>query len=147
MDLEAGPLEQRPVVLPARLADPDLRLRAEQPQEICADLQAARAAERLHRNHALLHQRGGTRAEYQDLHRLVVGLQTVDRQVGLGRARLHALLFGASHAFEQRHLAVVAVIHPHPEVDLVGVLVRYEQLRDAQDRILGRHRHRGEQGR
>ena len=44
--------EELPVVLPARLADPDGGVRADLLQEVCADLQAARAAERRWRDAA-----------------------------------------------------------------------------------------------
>ena len=48
VDREAGALEQRAVVLPAGIADPDLRAGREPAQEIGADLEAAGAAQRLH---------------------------------------------------------------------------------------------------
>ena len=146
IDLEAGTLEQRAMVFPARVADPDLCRRAQVPEEIGADLQSARAAQRLHRDHALVLQRRRIRPEHQRLHGLVVGLQAVDRQVRPGRALQRLLLLDLAHAGEQRHLAVLVVIHAHAEVDLVRVLVRDVELGDAEDRVLRRHRHRGERG-
>ena len=58
-------------------------------QEVGADLQAAGAAQRLHGDDAAFLHDAAVGAEYQLLHRLVVGRDAVDRQVGAA-ARLSA---------------------------------------------------------
>ncbi len=52
VDREAGAFEQRAMVLPAGIADPDLRAGREAAQEIGADLEAAGAAQCLHGDRA-----------------------------------------------------------------------------------------------
>jgi hypothetical protein len=47
-DRESGVFEQRAVVFPARVADPDLRRAGQAAQEIGADLETAGAAQGLH---------------------------------------------------------------------------------------------------
>jgi hypothetical protein len=49
IDNEAGALEQRTMILPARIADPYLRAGRELAQEIGADLESARATQCLDR--------------------------------------------------------------------------------------------------
>src|SRR6202795_4881569 len=48
------------------------------------------------------------------------------------------------HAFEHRDPAVVVVIHADAEIHFLRALVGDEGLGDAEDRVAGRHRHRGE---
>jgi len=138
---EPGGFEELPVVLPARLADPDFRIRADALEEIGADLQAAGAANRLHRDGVLVF-----RAKDELLHGTVIGGEAVDRQVVARRRGLEALALRAPHAFEERHLAVVVGVDADAEVHLPGVFVGEERLRDAEDRIARRHRHLSEQG-
>ena len=86
------------------------------------------------------------RAEHQLLHRAVVRLQAVDRQVAARQRVARELLFRAPHAFEQGNLALVVVIDADAEIDVAGARIRVERLRDAQDRVTGRHFNAREQG-
>src|SRR4051794_1866248 len=85
VDLEAGVLEQRAMILPARLADPDLRGRIDPTQEIRSYLEAAGAAQCLNRDYAIVLARLAVRAEYQLLHGAIVFGQTIDRQIAACR--------------------------------------------------------------
>ena len=116
------------MILPAWLRDPRLRIRRDPAQKIGTDLQSAGSSQSLHRDHPILPGRRTFGSEHQGLHRAVIGGQAVDGQVA-ARGRLFGELgLRAAHAFQQRHLTVVVVIHPDPEIDLVGVLVGVEGL-------------------
>ncbi|MDF2975268.1 MAG: hypothetical protein K0R61_5718 [Microvirga sp.] len=93
VDLEARGLEELAVVLPARIADPHLRPRLDELQEVRADFQAAGAAQRLHGDDAL-----GLLAENECLHRAVVGREAVDRQIAARCRAFQALAFRVAHA-------------------------------------------------
>ena len=135
------------MVLPARVADPDLRARRDLAQEIGADLQASRATDRLDGDDALLPDGGELFAEDQLPRRAVVGGETVDRQVIARRRGFQALAFRAPHAFQQRHLARIVVVDADAEVDLLRVRVGDVRLRDAEDRIARRHGNLGKERR
>ena len=143
--LEAGLREQRAVVLPARVADQHLGVGAELLQKVGADLQPARAAQRLHRGHAALRDDVGIGAEHQLLHRVVVGGNAVDRQVAARLRRVHQRLLGRLHAGQQRQLAVLVEVHADAQVDLVGVGVGGKLLVQTQDRVAGGHFDGGKQ--
>src|SRR4051812_38874595 len=132
------------MVLPARLADPDRGIGADLLEEVRTDLQAAGAAQRLHGYHPLFHQGIRRLAEDQFLDGLVVRGNAVDRQVAPWRRGLEKLGLGALYTLEQGNLAVVVVINPYAEVDLLRVRVGDKSLGDAEDRIARRHRHGGE---
>src|SRR5205085_10824478 len=88
VDLEAGALEQRAVVLPARVADQHVRVGVQALQEIGAHLQAARAADRLHGGDAPGLDGGAVGPKYESLDRTVVGGDAVDGQVAARLRRL-----------------------------------------------------------
>ena len=134
------------MVFPARIADPDIGAGVDPPQQIGADLESAGAAERLHRDHAALLERGAVGAEQDFLDRAVVGLEPVDRAGSCGARGRGKLLLGAAHAFEHRHFAVVVGVDADAEVDFVGVGVGVEGFGDAQDRVVRRHFDGGEKG-
>ena len=144
---EPGGFEELAMVFPARVADPDLRERRDLPQEVGADLEPARAADRLDGDDALLPDRGELFAKDELLHCPVVGGETVDRQVIARRRGFQALAFRAPHAFQQRHLARVVVVDADAEVDLLRIRVGNVRLRDAEDRIARCHRHLGKERR
>ena len=54
VDGKAGALKQCPMVLPARIADPDLRFRDEATQQIGTDLERTGTAKRLHSGQPLV---------------------------------------------------------------------------------------------
>jgi hypothetical protein len=92
-------------------------------------------AERLHGDDATFLQRGAVGAKYERLDCLVVDRQAIDRQVRPGLAARASLAFDFPHALEQRHFAVVVVINPHAEIDLVRIAVGDERLGDAEDGV------------
>jgi hypothetical protein len=137
IDLETCPVEQRAMVVPGRVADPDLGLGCEPAQEIGAELESTGAAERLHRHRAPGCDAFSVGAEQQRLHRFVVGREAIDGQIRARRCLVGKIAFGAPHALEQRHLAGVVVVHTYTEIHLVGIGVGIERLGDAEDRVAG----------
>jgi hypothetical protein len=134
---EARALEQRPVVLPARIADEHRRPGADALQEVRTDLEATGAAERLDRGDTPLGDDGALGAEHQALHGLVIGRDAVDRQVA---ARLRRRQDGALrllHALQQRQLAVVVVVDAHAEIDLPRLRVGGELFIESKNRVAG----------
>ena len=88
LDREAGAFEQRAVVLPARVADPDLRVRA----RCCCRKSAPTFRPPVPPSACTVTtrpvlDRRAVGAEHQRLHGLVVGGDAVDRQVAARRAR------------------------------------------------------------
>src|SRR4029077_4136855 len=104
VDLEARVLEERTMILPARLADPDLRSQGDTAQKICADLQAACATQCLHSHHTVFLPCRTLGAEYQRLDRTIVLGQPIDRQITARRRAVYELPLGATHALEQGNL-------------------------------------------
>ncbi len=138
VDHEARALEQRTVVFPARIADVDLCAGREPAQEVGADLEAARAAERLQRDHAAGLYDLAVGAEHELLHGLVVDGDAVDRQIARGAHAGGHLVLGAADALQQRQLAAVVVVHADAEVDLARIGVGGVGLRNAEDRVARR---------
>ena len=147
VDLEARVLEQGPMVFPARITDPHLRVRQQSPKEIGADLQRSGAAQCLHRDDPARAHRFIVGAEDQHLRRLVVRGDTVDRQVAARRRLAGHVPFHALHALEQRQLAGVVVVDADAEVDLARILVGNEGLGDAENRVARGHLDCAEDGR
>ena len=108
---EAGALKQRAVVLPARIADPDLRRRGDALEEVRADLEAACAAERLDGDDPVFGARDAGCAKHQFLNCLVVDGEAIDRQVAAGCRGLGKLLLRGTHAVEHGQLAGIVAIH------------------------------------
>src|SRR5882724_5136062 len=132
------------MVFPARIGNPYLRLRQQSSQEIGTDLEAAGAAQRLHRDDAVFLYRRAAGAENQIPDHAVISGQAIDRQVAARSGFLGQLEFRLTHALEQRHLAVIVVIDAYTEVDLVRILVGVEGFGDPQDRIFRGHLYGGQ---
>ena len=139
LDREAGVVEQRTVVFPTRVADQHLGRRGQPLEEIGTDLQATGAADGLNGGDSARLHRLAARSEDQCFDRCVIGGDAVDRQVAArGRFFRHAL-FSRLHALQQRQLAVVVVIDPHAQIDLVRVGIGCKLLVEPQDRIAWGH--------
>ena len=95
----------------------------ERAQEVGADLQAAGAAERLHGDDALFRATGGWSAPKTSCLDRACRRPAGRRSAGscAGAAVCASCLLGAAHALEQRHLAVVVVVHADAEVHLLRV--------------------------
>mmetsp|Transcript_81090 Transcript_81090/g.262089 ORF Transcript_81090/g.262089 Transcript_81090/m.262089 type:complete len:208 (-) Transcript_81090:7-630(-) len=145
LDNQAGHLEDRDVVAPGGLRDPDLvGLGAqERLRELRADAQRAGAREALHRGDAPRGNGLAVIAKGQLLgQRLEIG-RPIDGAVLLvdGGARLlENLCFGFQHDVEHVRLAVFRAVGAHAQVDLPGVRVRLESQRRSQDGIRRSHR-------
>ena len=146
IDDEAGGFEQRPVVLPAGVADVDLRIRRKTLEEICTEFEGACAAQRLRGDRALGSDDLAVCTKHQFLNRLVVSGETFDGEVGAWRRFLHQCRFGLLYTLQQRYLAVVIVINPYAKIGFVGILVGVESLGDPKNRIAGCHLNSCEQG-
>ena len=108
-------------------------------QEVGAYFQRAGSAHRLHGNSASGVQDFAVRAEDQLLDRAIVRRDPVDRQIDVRRAALGDRVLHAPHALEQRHLAVVVVVHADAEVDLVRIRIGVKRFADAEYRVARRH--------
>ena len=93
------------MVFPARIADGDGSLAGQAIKEVSTQFQGAGAAERLCSNDAAGGEQGGVSAEQQLLHRLIVGCQAVNRQVGAGGMFGNAGFFGGLYCAQQRYFA------------------------------------------
>jgi hypothetical protein len=133
------------VVFPARIADCDLRRRIEALQEVRADLQRARAAQRLRRHDAAGGDQRRVVAEQQFLHRCVVDGDTFDRQIAARQRSFDACLFRFADGAQQRNLAFFVGVHADTQVDLGGARVGIEGFVQAQNRVTGSKFDGGEQ--
>lgn len=122
---------------PARVGDQHLGSGADLLEEVGADLQAAGAADGLHRGHAAGFDDVGLGAEHQALDCGIIGSDAVDGQVAAGRGLVHHRLLGGLHALEQGQLAVVVEVHAHAQIHLAGVGVGSELLVQTQDGVAG----------
>jgi hypothetical protein len=143
--LETGVVEQRLVIFPARIADPHGGGRIDPPQQVRAELEPAGATERLDGDCAAGAQDFAVSAENELLHRPIVGLRAVDREIVARQRRLREALFDAAHAFENGHLPVVVVIDAYAQIHLFRVQVRIEGLRDAENGVARRQLEGGKQ--
>src|SRR5690606_18232020 len=133
IDREARAFEQRPVVLPAGVADQHSGLRQQLAQEVGADLQGTGAAQRLGGQDAAFCGQGGVRAQQQRLRAFVVAGDAFDRQVTPRRRGLDARDFRLAHRRQQRNTAIVVVVHTHAQVDFTGAgigVVLFVQTQD-----------------
>ncbi len=137
VDLEAGALEHHAMVVPARIADPHLRLGKIALQEVGADAQRARAAQRLDRGHTVLGQRGAVHAEYQLLHGLAKAGDAGHRQIRARPLVGDQRGFGLAHRGHQRQAACVVEADADRQVDLVLTRVLREVFVQGQDGVAG----------
>jgi hypothetical protein len=118
LDREAGGLEQRAVVFPARVGDVNGGAGQQALEVVGADLERAGAAEGLGGDGLAAGGELRVLAEEQALHRVVVGGGAFDRLVAARRHGFEAGLLGGLDGGEQRDLAVVVEVHADAEVDL-----------------------------
>ena len=132
---EARALEDRAVVVPGRVADPDLRGREVLAQEVRADLQRARAAQRLDRHRAPAGHRLMVGAEEQVLDLRAVLGQAGHRQVAARPDRLQQRRLGLAHRLHHRQPAGVVEVDADRQVDATRARVLLEVLVEREDRI------------
>src|SRR5690606_27688288 len=82
-------------------------------------------------------------AELEFLDRLVVLCETLDRQVAPGGGAGDPATLGFGDRREDRHLPVVVVINPNPELDFIGSLVGNKRLGQTENGVATRKWHRG----
>ena len=140
VDGEAGRLEERAMILPAGVADPDLRIGDEAADEVGANLECTSAAQGLYGGDTLVGEKWRVAAEQQPLDSLVVLGEPVDGYVATGRRLLQPQGLGLAHGLKQRDLAGVVVVDPDPQIDLAGTGVGDECLGQPQDGVAGGHR-------
>src|SRR5437016_516325 len=107
------------MIFPARVADPYLCAGRELAHKIGADLEAARATQRLDRHAATERHNFAVWAKQHRLHGLVVDGNPIDGQIAAGRRPLSNFILGTLDAFEQRYLAVVVAVDAYAKVHLV----------------------------
>ena len=134
-DPATGGLEHRAVVVPGRVADPDLAAGQPARDEVGADLQATARADRLDRGHAPPRDGLVPGAEQQRLDRGAHVLGALDRQVGLGPDRCGQLRFGPAHRLQHRNAAGLVEVDADAEVDLARPRVALEGFVEAEDRV------------
>ncbi|MNC86601.1 hypothetical protein D3C83_22730 [compost metagenome] len=88
--------EKRAVILPTRIADPELGAGIDPAQQVGAQFKPPGTAQGLDRHDAACTHRRAVRAEYQPLDRTIIGLQAIDRQVIAGQRTCGEFLLGAS---------------------------------------------------
>src|SRR3954452_18515276 len=111
------------MIFPARVADPDLRLGINSPQEIRSELETARAAQSLYGDDSAVFQSVAAGAEQNILHCAVVWLQAVDRQVIARQWCFRDLLLGAANALEHGDPSVIIGVNADAEVHFLGIRV------------------------
>ena len=145
--LEAGGAKHHVMVAPARVADGDLRLRADHLlEQIGRHAQRGAAADGLRGSHATGREQRRFGAEHQLLAQPVVRGQAVDRQVaarlrGGGQRQLHLV-----HRGQQRDAPLFVDVDADAQVDLVRPRVRQIGFGEAQDRIARGHFNGGKEG-
>ncbi len=137
--------EQRAMVFPARIADGDDGIGQQLLEEVGTDLQCAGAADRLGGQHAARGDQRRIGAQQQFLHGLVIGSNTVDRQVATRSMLGHADLLGFGHGAQQGNAPVFITVDAYAKVDLGAAGVGVEGFVDTQDRIAGCHFDSGKQ--
>ncbi|MNN24244.1 hypothetical protein D3C81_1376700 [compost metagenome] len=142
---EAGGLEQRAVVFPARVADGNHGIGQQALEEVGTGLQCAGAAEGLGGDHTAFGQQGGVGTEQQLLHGAVVGGDAFDRQVAARRLGRQAGLLGLAHGAQQRNTAFLGEVHAYAQIDLARAGVGIERFVETQDGVAGSHFDGGEQ--
>ena len=120
---ETGLLEQGTMVFPAGVGNQHFGVGGDFLQKVCADFQAARAANALHRGHTARFHHLRICAKHQAFDGAVVSGDAVNGQIAACLGGCHHLLFGFLHAFQQRQFAVIVVIHTNAEIDFVGVRI------------------------
>jgi len=146
VDLETGAFEDRAVIFPARVADPDLDPRVEHAQPVGAHLERAAPAERLRRDDAFLEHRRVLGAEQQMLRGAVECPQPVHWQVILGLTRRDEFLLGLLNAVQHRYLAAIVAVDADAEIDFLRIGIGEKRLGYADDRIDRRGLQRGQRG-
>ena len=136
---EARLCEQGTMVFPAGVADQHFGSGQQFFQEVGANFQAACAAQALDGGHAAAFHWLRGRTEDQALDGVVVGRNTVNRQVPARRGLVHHGFFRLLNALQQGQFAVVVEINAHTQVHFVGVGVCGKLLIQSQDGIAGRH--------
>ena len=144
VDRKPRSLEQRPVVLPARIADPHLGIRIHPAEEVRSDLQRAGAPQPLNGDGATLLDDRRVGAERELLDCPVVRRNTVDRQITSRRDRLQHVALDVPDALEHRDLPLIVVVDADAQVHLLRVLVGGIGFGDAEDWIAGRQFDAGE---
>jgi len=134
-DVEAGRLEERAVILPARVADPEGRLREVPLQEIRADLQGARPARSLYRHRPPLgdQRRIGPEQELLDL--CVIGGDADLGKVILGVLSGVPALLRIADDVEHRDFPAAVLVNSHAQIDLLRIGVGVERFGQAKDRV------------
>lgn len=122
---------------PRRIAHPHLRLRKVALDEIRADLQRARSAERLHARDAAIGARRAVVAEHERLHGAAIMRKTGHRQIRLWTEVFQDRQFRLAHGLHHRQTAFVVKVNADAQVDLIGARIFLEVFVQRQDRVAG----------
>ncbi len=144
-DPEARLLEQRPVIVVARIGKIDRRVGGEALDEIRAHPEGSRPSHALNRRDPALDCGGVICPEQECLDGAHVLRDAVHGQVGTREAALGERLVSQSHALQERNFPAVVVIDAHAQVDLVQIGIGDEGLCHPENRIPGGHLQVGEQ--
>jgi len=133
------------VVFPARVADGDDGVWQQLLEEISADLQGASATNGLDGHDTTSFEQWRVVPEQQGLNGLVIGGDTVDRQVATGGVLRHTNGFRFGNGTQEWNLPLLVAVNAYAKVDLGGSCVGVECFVEAQDRIAWCHFDSGEQ--
>ncbi len=136
--LETGAVENRHVIIPSWVADPDTGIREVALEEIRAHFQRARSAQRLNRCDAARLQYQMFGAEQRRRDGAVVGVEAFHGQIERCLMRLGLeLRFCGGNRLELRNDALLVVVEADAEIDFISARILFKGFYQRQNRIAG----------
>ncbi len=142
---KTGGFKQCTVVFPAWIADRDYCAWLQLLKEVSTDFQRAGTANGLSGDHPASCQQRRLGTEQQLLHGLVVGGNTIDRQITARRVLGNPDRFGFDNGTQERNSSLFVAVNTNPQVHFAGTGIGVECFVEAQDRIAWCHFDSGEQ--
>ena len=138
LHLETRAVEDRHVVIPGRIADPDAGVREVTLEEIRADFQRAGAAQRLNRGDTARLQHRVIGAEQQRRNGVAIRVEAFHRQIerrllGLGLE----LFFCGGDCLQLRNNALLIVVEADAEIHFIRARILFKGFHQRQNRIAG----------
>ena len=146
MRVQTCTFEDGQVVLPGRVADPDLGIGEIVLDEIGADLERARATQGLQCGDALCVHGLVVGTEHQVLHQLAILANAFDGQIAAGEDVPCQGLGGLAHAVEHGQAALLVEVQADAQADLVGACILLEGFHQREYGVAGVGGDMGENG-
>jgi len=135
---QSGTLEDRKVIGPGGVADPDGGLGIHPHNQLSTDAQGAGTAGGKHRAHAIVAKSAVPLTQDELDHAVVIGLDTHLGDIGLGIFLPIKLLFSRLDGAHHRGLAVLGFVDPDTKVNFEGARVLPERGSQAKNGIGGK---------